>query len=98
MKSMHNNDEKHTRLSSSIQVKIRGGHKSFKIPSHYNCIVRDHAYNECPFLDWRKVNNPTNRTRTHGNSILSYKERRAIHSFFFKEVSHFVMLGKDLRT
>ena len=28
------------------------------------------------------MNNPTNRTRTHGNSILSSKERRAIHSFF----------------
>ena len=53
-----------------------------QIPSRCNCIVRDHAYNECPFLDWRKVNNPTNRTRNHGNSILSSKERRAIHSFF----------------
>ena len=28
------------------------------------------------------MNNLTNRTRTHGNSILSSKERRAIHSFF----------------
>ena len=35
------------------------------------------------------MNNPTKRTRTHGNSILSYKERRAIHSFFQGSESFF---------
>ena len=67
-----------------------------QIHLYCNDIVRNHAYNECPFHYWNQVNNMMTRKKTHGNLILSSQEKRAILKIFQGSES-FVTLGKDLR-